>query len=81
MIYVHEPLLAERMYSRVIADTENELQEFGEFLGLQAEWIRNEPRFHFEVYETKLQLALSHEKVQYLNLKEFENYFNSTTDK
>lgn len=47
MIYAHEPLIAERLYSRVIADTEEELQEFGEFLGLQAEWIRDDPRFHF----------------------------------
>jgi hypothetical protein len=78
MIYAHEPLIEERLYSRVIADTEEELQEFGEFLGLQAEWIRDEPRFHFVVYGTKLQLALSHEKVQYLNLKEFEDYFNNT---
>jgi hypothetical protein len=78
MIYVHEPILAERMYSRVIADSEDELQEFGEFLGLQAEWVKLEPRFHFEVYGTKLLLALSHEKVQYLTLKEFEDYFTQS---
>jgi hypothetical protein len=78
MIYVHEPLLAERMYSRGIADSEDELQEFGEFLGLQAEWVKLEPRFHFEVYGTKLQLALTDTRVQYLTLKEFEDYFTQS---
>jgi hypothetical protein len=80
MIYIHEPALmvsADRVYSRVIANSEDELQEFGEFLGLQAEWVKLEPRLYFEVYGTKLLLALSHEKVQYLSLKEFEDYFTT----
>jgi hypothetical protein len=78
MIYLHEPIFNEheRIYTRVIADSEDELQEFGELIGLQAEWIRNEPRFHFEVYGTKLQLAISHDKIQYLTLREFEEYFS-----
>ena len=65
----------DRVYSRAIADSKSELQEFGELLGLQEEWIELEPRFHFEIYGTKLLLALSHEKVQYLTLKEFNTLY------
>jgi hypothetical protein len=80
MVYIHEPIFGHRMYSRIIADSEDELKEFGELLGLQKEWVIETPRIHFEVYSTKLQLALNREKVQYLSLVEFEKLFEELND-
>jgi hypothetical protein len=74
MVYIHEPLFDVRMHSRIIADTEGELREFGEMLGLNQDWIKTEPRLHFEIYSTKLKLALSHNEIRYLTLAEFEEY-------
>ncbi len=75
MIYIHEPLFDVRMHSRIIADTEEELREFGEMLGLNQAWIKTNPRPYFEIYSTKLKLALSHDEIQYLTLAEFEEHF------
>ena len=82
MIFIHEPLISPgdsvfgvQAYSRIIADSDDELYEFGELLGLQPDWIQTESRLHFKVSGTKLQLALSYEKTQYLTFKEFEDYF------
>lgn len=76
-VYIHEPLLSgQRLYSRMTADSEDELHDCGELLGLQPEWIHDEgtPNFHLEVYGTKLQLALADTKIQYLTLKQFEEH-------
>lgn len=76
-VYIHEPLLSgQRLYSRLTADSEDELHDCGELLGLQPEWIKEEgtPGFHLEVYGTKLRLALMTDtKIQYLTLKQFED--------
>jgi hypothetical protein len=74
MVYIHEPVFGKRMYSRIIAESLDELQEFGELLGLQLGWIQyvNE-RPYFLVYTTKLKLALTHGGTQYLTLAEFES--------
>jgi hypothetical protein len=76
VIYIHAPLIGKQAYSRVIADSDEELHEFGDLLGLQPEWILTLPRLHFRVSGTKLQLALSHEGLQYLTLAQFRGYFN-----
>jgi hypothetical protein len=87
-VYIHEPLLSgQRLYSRLTADSEDELHDCGELLGLQPEWIKEEgtPGFHLEVYGTKLRLALAETNIQYLTLKQFEEYLrlklNHSTDK
>ncbi len=72
MIYLHDLLFIPKIHSRILADTEAELQEFGERLGLNVEWIVPQPRPHFEIYGTKLKLALSQPEIQYLTLPEFE---------
>jgi hypothetical protein len=83
MVYAHEPLFdGKRLYSRLIADSLDELQEFGELLGLQFTWIQylgTHP--YFLVYTTKLKLALTHAGLQYLTLAEFEEYLAPTSDK
>ena len=79
-VYIHEPTLnGRRLYTRLTADTEDELLDYVELLGLQAEWIKDEgtPNFHLEVYGTKLRLALAEAKIQYLTLKQFEDYLQA----
>lgn len=86
-VYIHEPLLDDtKLYSRLTADSEEELHDCGELLGLQREWIRDEgtPNFHLQVYGTKLILALNEEGIEYLTLKQFEEYLrlkHNLTDK
>jgi hypothetical protein len=72
MVYLHEPIFGKKMYSRLIADTEEELLEVGELLGLQQGWVKPGHVPHFEIYSTKLRLAMRHDRITYLSLAEFE---------
>lgn len=79
MVYIHEPVFVPKMHSRIVADSREELEEFGEMLGLNLGWIQQLGSVpHFIVYSTKLKLALTHSGVQYLTLAEFEKYLTST---
>lgn len=91
MIYAHEPMVSGgstesaqaarvfrpgRLFTHLMADTEQELIDYAESLGMRPEWLQYSGtyRAHFDVMGTKLKAVMKDPTVKILTRREFGQF-------
>lgn len=82
MLYCHSPMRAgqevhryfkDRMFTRLTADTEEELIQYALSIGMKTEWLQlsGTYKFHFDVTGPRLKIVLNDDKVEVLSKRDF----------